>query len=80
MTVLVPNNGEGDALKYILNFASPENLVLRLFTSNTTPAETDTTATYTEATGFGRTDRAVPPQCCQCCYSIFSTKHEGSLI
>lgn len=53
MAVLVPNNGEGDALKYILNFASPENLVLRLFTSNTTPAETDTAATYTEATGFG---------------------------
>lgn len=27
--------------------------MLRLFTSNTTPAETDTEATYTEATGNG---------------------------
>jgi hypothetical protein len=53
MALLVPNNGEGDALQYYVNRATPENLVLRLFTSNTTPAETDTAATYTEAAGFG---------------------------
>ena len=54
MTLLVPNNGEGDALEYFVNRAAPENLSLRLYKSNTTPAETDTTATYTVAdfTGY----------------------------
>ena len=53
MTLLVPNNGEGDALQYFVNRAAPENLVLRLYTNNITPAETDVAATYTEAAGFG---------------------------
>lgn len=53
MPLLIPNNGEGDALSYFLNKATPENLVLRLFTNNITPSETDVSATYTEATGFG---------------------------
>lgn len=53
MTLLVPNNGEGDGLEYFVNKAAPQNLILRLFTSNTTPAETDTAATYTEASGSG---------------------------
>jgi hypothetical protein len=53
MALLFPNNGEGDALQYLVNRAAPENLVLRLYTSNTTPAEADTAGTYTEATGFG---------------------------
>lgn len=53
MALLVPNNGEGDGLQYFVNKAAPENLVLRLYQSNTTPAETDVTATYTEATWTG---------------------------
>ncbi len=53
MALLVPNNGEGDALKYFVNNASPENLVLRLYQNNVTPAETDTAASYTEATFTG---------------------------
>lgn len=53
MALLVPNNGEGDALQYFVNKATPENLVLRLFTNNVTPGETDTAGTYTEASGFG---------------------------
>lgn len=53
MTIVVPNNGEGDALQYLVNRAAPENLVLRLYTNNITPAETDTAATYTEASGSG---------------------------
>ncbi len=53
MTLLVPNNGEGDGLQYFVNKAAPENLVLRLFTNNITPAETDVAATYTEASGSG---------------------------
>lgn len=53
MSLLVPNDGEDRMLQAIVNKTAPENLVLCLFTSNTTPAEADTTATYTEASGFG---------------------------
>ena len=53
MALLLPNNGEGDALAAIVGKTAAENLVLRLYSSNTTPAETDTTATYTEATFTG---------------------------
>lgn len=53
MALLVPNNGEGDALGYFVNKQTPQDLVLCLYTNNITPGETDTTATYTEATGFG---------------------------
>ena len=53
MPLVVPNNGEGDLLAYYVNKTAPENLVLRLFTNNVTPGETDTAATYTEATGNG---------------------------
>ncbi len=48
MPLLVPDNGEGDALGYFVNKQAPQDLVLRLYTSNTTPAEADTAATYTE--------------------------------
>ena len=34
-------------------FVSGGNLTLKLFTSNTTPADTDTSGTYTEAAGGG---------------------------
>lgn len=55
MTLLVPNQGEGNLLGRALGKEAQEaNLVLKLFKSNTTPAETDTAATYTEAdfTGY----------------------------
>lgn len=54
MTLLVPNGGEDFALQYLVNKAAPQNLVLSLFKSNTTPAETDVVGTYTEAdfTGY----------------------------
>lgn len=53
MTLIVQQHGEGDALSYFVNKAAPEDLVLRLFVSNTTPAETDTAEAYTEAFGDG---------------------------
>lgn len=53
MALVVVNNGESVALQYLVNKATPENLVLRLFSSNTTPAETDTAATYTESSFTG---------------------------
>lgn len=53
MTLLVPNVGEGRMLKAILNHTAPENLLLKLFSNNITPAETDTAVTFTEATFTG---------------------------
>ena len=43
MALLVPNIGEVESLRYLLNSTHqiPRNLVLKLFTSNTTPAEGD---------------------------------------
>jgi hypothetical protein len=51
--LLMPNEGEAQALSVVLGKASAETLTLKLFTSNTTPAESDTAATYTEAAGGG---------------------------
>ncbi len=53
MALLFPDTGENLALEMIVNKTAPQNLVLRLFTSNTTPGESDTAGTYTEATGNG---------------------------
>jgi hypothetical protein len=53
MNILIANVGELRALENIVNKTAPENLVLRLYTSNTTPAETDTAGSFTEATGNG---------------------------
>jgi hypothetical protein len=53
MALLVPNNGEGDGLKAFLNHTAATDPILRLFQNNITPAETDTAATYTEATFTG---------------------------
>jgi hypothetical protein len=54
MTLVLPNAGEVFMLSYFVNKSAPQDLRLRLFKSNTTPAETDTTATFTEAdfTGY----------------------------
>ena len=53
MTIVVPNTGEAIALEYLVNKDAPENLVLRLFVNNITPAETDTAVTYTECAEAG---------------------------
>lgn len=53
MALLVPNTGEVIALSLLVNKTAPENLVYKLFATNVTPAETDTAASYTEASGGG---------------------------
>lgn len=53
MPIVISNAGELRSLANIVNKTAPENFVLKLFTSNTTPAETDTAASYTEAAGNG---------------------------
>lgn len=49
MALLFPNTGENLVLEMIVNKNAAQDLTLKLFKSNTTPAETDTAATYTEA-------------------------------
>ena len=53
MALVVTNQGEGICLEYIVNRDAPENLVLRLYSNDVTPAETDTAVTYTEVSGSG---------------------------
>jgi len=53
VALLVPNVGEDRCLKAILNHTPPQDLVIKLYTSNTTPAEGDIASTYAEASGFG---------------------------
>lgn len=53
MALLFPDTGENLALEMIVNKTAAQNLVLKLYTSNTTPGESDTAGTYTEATGNG---------------------------
>jgi hypothetical protein len=53
MTLRIPNVGEGKMLEHVLNKTAPENLVLRLFQNDVTPADTDVAGTYTEATFTG---------------------------
>lgn len=67
MALLVPNIGELESLRYLvaqnnhtasLADQSPRNLVLKLFTSNTTPAESDvpSASAYYEPYGIGNTN------------------------
>jgi hypothetical protein len=67
MALLVPNIGELESLRYLvaqnnhtasLAEQSPRNLVLKLFTSNTTPAESDvpSASAYFEPYGIGNTN------------------------
>lgn len=53
MALLVPNVGETEMLKRILNAATPDNVKLHLYKNNVTPSETDTVSTYTEDDGTG---------------------------
>jgi len=53
MALLVPQQGEGIALEALAGKTAGQNLILKLFKSNTTPGATDTEATYTEANFTG---------------------------
>jgi len=53
MTLLVPNAAEVIIMENFLNKSAPQDLVLKLYGSDTTPSETDTNASYTEISGGG---------------------------
>lgn len=50
---MIPNHGEGDGLRAFVAHTAVSNLILRLFSNNITPAETDTAATFTESAFTG---------------------------
>jgi len=54
MALVSVNVGVQEILRRALNYSATGDVKLHLFKSNSTPAETDTTATYTEAdfTGY----------------------------
>jgi hypothetical protein len=56
MVLVLPDQGEGIALEALVGKTAGQNLVLKLFKSNTTPAESDTEATYTVADFTGYAD------------------------
>jgi hypothetical protein len=53
MALTFTDSGESVVLNYLVAKTTPENLRLFLFKSNTTPAETDSFATYSECTFTG---------------------------
>ena len=53
MTLRIPNGGEQKLLEFMLGKTAIEQFQLRLYSSNTTPGETDTAATYTQVSGGG---------------------------
>ena len=61
MTLLVPDVGEEIIMENFLNKTAPQDLVLKLYSSDTTPSESDTAATYTETTGGGYSDETLIP-------------------
>lgn len=59
MTLLVPNASEVIIMENFLNKTAPQDLRLKLYSSNTTPAEADLVAAYTETVGGGYADVAL---------------------
>jgi len=55
MALLVPDVGEVELLKRMLNFSATGDVQLYLYTSNTTPAEADVVGSYTLSTVAGGT-------------------------
>ena len=53
MAINVPDTGENLALEMIVNKTAPQNLVLKLYSNNITPSDTDTAGTYTESVFTG---------------------------
>lgn len=57
MSFVVPESAELLMLRYLLNFTSPDDAVLRLYSNDRTPGESDVVGDYTEssATGYSAT-------------------------
>lgn len=53
MALNFPDTGENIALEAVVNKTAGQNLVLKLYSNNITPSDTDVAGTYTEATFAG---------------------------
>lgn len=54
MAIVTSTTGKNIALSYLINkVTTTENLVLKLFSNNIVPSDTDTATTYTEVSGGG---------------------------
>lgn len=61
MAVVFTNAAEQVALENFINKTAPENLVLRLYSDNQTPAKTDVVGDYTEVSGSGYSAATLTP-------------------
>lgn len=59
MALNVPDVGENLILEMMVNKTAAQNLVLKLYQNNITPSDSDTAATYTEATFTGYSSAAL---------------------
>jgi hypothetical protein len=53
MSLVLPSASEATALNFLLGVTTPGNQILKLFTNNIAPADTDVAATYTEMGTLG---------------------------
>ncbi len=53
MAIFIPSAGENKLVEFALGYSTPGNQLLKLYTNNVTPADTDTAATYTEMATLG---------------------------
>jgi hypothetical protein len=53
MALLIVDEGEVECLSRMLNKSATGDMVLHLYSNDKTPADADTTASYTESTGTG---------------------------
>ena len=53
MTMIVANDGDYQMIEAVLNKATPENLILKLFTNNVTPDKSFTASSLTECAAAG---------------------------
>lgn len=57
--MVVPAEGERDALAFFVNRQRPADLVLRLYVNDVTPDEADDVSRYVEASGYGYQSRVL---------------------
>lgn len=60
MAFVTPYVGEVQLLKYMVNYAPADNVVLHLYTNNWTPTSSDTLANYTESVAAGYHSMTLP--------------------
>lgn len=53
MSLLTPTVGENKLLEFALGFSAPGDQTLKLYVNDITPADADTSATYTEMSTLG---------------------------